>query len=1080
MEFLDNLMAANEESRMMQLLVRFSSEKNCWVCLPPHMIARMYDSQLPWPLVLELQPLDGGAWRKRQGAQRPVHVACAGGASRGDYLEVPAGLALALGLMEGSRVAVRALPNVPAALSVTVEPSSPDDWELVEMNADHMEEQLLNQVGVASVGEPIPFWVRGQAALRLTVSAAEPGPLVRLVQGTEVAVAPRPRARSPQGGTLSGAGIAIEPVLDHDKASLPNEDPTGTQQQAFWMRLQEPDQAMLRTVAVGEDADVGSQLSTWPSTSAFISPDAAQQAGLRSGDLITVCRDLSSRSMRLTLRLEVSGTVGPAHIMLMPPAVRAVGATPCTRVAVLRAAKAVPRTVVAVQSIVLHPVQPGGTGRDGLASDGLLTSLRARFLAWFQAQDQGIQKHAYANGHAAEEIEPGTTLARVTVPIQSGTILEVFGERIHESYFLELRWAPGVPRSGNYVMLSPADVSNQSFPLELGAAADLPGAAVAVKVSGETGLPAVASAFGERWQRDYALPALKTLLPLLHHTCRKELWRMRARAPGGLLLCGPTGSGKSDLLTVLERVLTSDLNCLTHVVHIYGRDFDLDRPVKTQTGLITQLQGAVDKMPALVIIHDIHLLCPADGDSPDAAPNPGAATLASWLRDVISSLHQRAAGGAPYPVVFCGTAPDAAAVAAVLRGPGMLDHVIRLAPPGTDERSGLLRVALESRHASFRMEHLQAMAGRADGYDAEDLRVLADRALHAALRRRLASGLPSHGPLRVEMEDLEEAQEGFQPSASWGVGSAAPSGTGPRGWQDVGGAAAARSALQEALELPSRYSKLIAKAPLRLRTGVLLFGPPGCGKTHIVGAAVAAAGLRFVSVKGPEVLNKYIGASEAAVRDLFRRASAAAPCVLFFDEFDAIAPQRGHDSTGVTDRVVNQLLTELDGVEGLRGVIVLAATSRPDLLDAALLRPGRLDRLVYCGIPTELERIEIVSALANRLPLGPEVDLRSIAARTEGFTGADLGALLSEAQLMAVHDVLDHPPASSEKEGTQGVPQVLQSHLEAALTAAHPSVPSTERARLEGIYSRFVQSRDPGIGNASVSGKGKGKRATLA
>ncbi|GIL79881.1 hypothetical protein Vretifemale_9048, partial [Volvox reticuliferus] len=212
------------------------------------------------------------------------------------------------------------------------------------------------------------------------------------------------------------------------------------------------------------------------------------------------------------------------------------------------------------------------------------------------------------------------------------------------------------------------------------------------------------------------------------------------------------------------------------------------------------------------------------------------------------------------------------------------------------------------------------------------------------------------------------------------------------GWEDVGGLEDVVASLREALLLPVRYRDLVAAAPLRLRTGALLYGPPGCGKTHVVAAAVAAvskiAPVRFLTVKGPELLNKYIGASEAAVRDLFARAAAAAPAVLFFDEFDAIAPPRGHDSTGVTDRVVNQLLTELDGVEGLRGVVVLAATSRPDLIDAALLRPGRLDRLLFCGPPKGPEqRLAILRALSRRLNLARDVDLRRVAEASEGMTG---------------------------------------------------------------------------------------------
>jgi peroxin-1 len=170
-------------------------------------------------------------------------------------------------------------------------------------------------------------------------------------------------------------------------------------------------------------------------------------------------------------------------------------------------------------------------------------------------------------------------------------------------------------------------------------------------------------------------------------------------------------------------------------------------------------------------------------------------------------------------------------------------------------------------------------------------------------------------------------------------------------------------------------------------------------------------GLNFISVKGPEILNKYIGASEKSVRDLFERASAAKPCVLFFDEFDSIAPKRGHDSTGVTDRVVNQLLTQMDGAEGLSGVYVLAATSRPDLIDPALLRPGRLDKSLLCDFPNLEDRIDIIKALAKKVKLSEEVlededDMIELGRRTEGFSGADLQALMSNAQLEAIHDVL--------------------------------------------------------------------------
>lgn len=193
----------------------------------------------------------------------------------------------------------------------------------------------------------------------------------------------------------------------------------------------------------------------------------------------------------------------------------------------------------------------------------------------------------------------------------------------------------------------------------------------------------------------------------------------------------------------------------------------------------------------------------------------------------------------------------------------------------------------------------------------------------------------------------------------------------------------ARRILRETLEWPTKYAQIFANCPLRLRSGILLYGYPGCGKTLLASAVAKECGLNFISVKGPEILNKYIGASEKSVRDLFERASAAKPCVLFFDEFDSIAPKRyvvlyldiilfsrvssrdqadrcrGHDSTGVTDRVVNQMLTEMDGAQGLDGVYVLAATSRPDLIDPALLRPGRLDKAVFCDMPDLTDRLEV-------------------------------------------------------------------------------------------------------------------------
>jgi SpoVK/Ycf46/Vps4 family AAA+-type ATPase len=466
---------------------------------------------------------------------------------------------------------------------------------------------------------------------------------------------------------------------------------------------------------------------------------------------------------------------------------------------------------------------------------------------------------------------------------------------------------------------------------------------------------------------------------------------------------------------------------------------------------------------------------------------------------------------------------------------------------------------------------LATAAAAADSCDAADLRGVADRALHAALARRVGGGKEEEGRegqagaaasasaasvVAVTAADLSAALRGFVPAALWTLppstrGGVGGGGAGSGGWADIGGMREAVAALREVLELSSlapaaasaadgsnsaaalalaasssqqlrlaqRRARLLSRAPLRLRTGLLLYGPPGCGKTHAVRAAARATGVRLVSVKGPELLNKYIGASEQAVRDLFSRAVAAAPCVLFFDEFDALAPPRGHDSTGVTDRVVNQLLTELDGVGGgaaRAGVAVLAATSRPDLVDAALLRPGRLDRLVACGFPDEGERLEVLRAVARGLVVVHEegeeggegqgarepgalsdADLRAVAAGTPGFSGADLAALLSEAQLAAVHEELERRAADEEEEERgkvaaadqqqslrrrRGPPRVTGAHLLAAAGRARPSLPPAERARLAAVYARFASGRDPALDNRELAADvgSVGVRATLA
>lgn len=301
------------------------------------------------------------------------------------------------------------------------------------------------------------------------------------------------------------------------------------------------------------------------------------------------------------------------------------------------------------------------------------------------------------------------------------------------------------------------------------------------------------------------------------------------------------------------------------------------------------------------------------------------------------------------------------------------------------------------------------IAGETDGYMPGDLSLLVSRARNEAIMRSLTStdNDGETGAVPLGRVDFDNALKGFTPASLRNVTLQSSTTT----FDSIGGLTETRQVLLETLQYPTKYAPIFAQCPLRLRSGILLYGYPGCGKTLLASAVAGECGLNFISVKGPEILNKYIGASEKSVRDLFERAQAAKPCVLFFDEFDSIAPKRGHDSTGVTDRVVNQLLTLMDGAEGLSGVYVLAATSRPDLIDPALLRPGRLDKSILCGFPDLEERVDIIRAIGKKAKLSEAVlqsdeDLAEIAKRTDGFSGADLQALVSNAQLEAIQDLL--------------------------------------------------------------------------
>ncbi|NXI41547.1 PEX1 factor, partial [Galbula dea] len=467
---------------------------------------------------------------------------------------------------------------------------------------------------------------------------------------------------------------------------------------------------------------------------------------------------------------------------------------------------------------------------------------------------------------------------------------------------------------------------------------------------------------------------------------------------GGVLLTGGKGSGKSTLAKALCKEAFSRLDAHVEVIDckaLRGKRLANIRRIVEEAFL-----EAAWRQPAILLMDDLDHIAgaPSTPEHENSPETVQSSRLAYVLKDLIKEVI--AMGSV---IAFIATSQSEHSLHPSLvsaQGTHIFQCFQCIQPPDQKQRCEMLCSIIRKKLPAaekFPALDLECIAKATEGFVARDLTLLADRAIHAWVS---SQGAFHTGDLNLSTVDFQKALKDFTPLALRNVNLHKPK---DFGWDRIGGLKDVKQVLMDTIMLPAKYPELFAKLPIRQRAGVLLYGAPGTGKTLLAGAVARESGMNFISIKGPELLSKYIGASEQAVREIFNRAQAAKPCIVFFDEFDSIAPRRGHDNTGVTDRVVNQLLTQLDGVEGLQGVYVLAATSRPDLIDPALLRPGRLDKCLYCPPPDQNSRSEILRALSHSLSLANDVDFQDLAAKTEQFTGADLKALLYNAQLEAIH-----------------------------------------------------------------------------
>lgn len=492
--------------------------------------------------------------------------------------------------------------------------------------------------------------------------------------------------------------------------------------------------------------------------------------------------------------------------------------------------------------------------------------------------------------------------------------------------------------------------------------------------------------------------------------------RLGIDPPKGVLLLGPPGTGK----TLIARTIAHETEARffsvsgPEVIHkFYG---------ESEAHLRKIFEEAAKRSPSIVFLDELDAIAPArERVVGDVEKRVVAQLLAS-----MDGLHQR------QRVMVIGATNIPNALDPALRRPGRFDREIAIPIPDKNGRREILEI--HSRGMPLASDvNLEDVASICHGFVGADLEALCREAAMLCLRRILPKfdlstrNVPVEllGQLEVRKDDFLAALREIEPSAIREVFVEIPDVR----WSDVGGLHDVKRHLIEAVEWPLEHADLFEQAHTRPAKGILLTGPPGCGKTLLAKAVATESGVSFISVKGAALLSKYVGESERAVREVFRKARQAAPCIVFFDEIDALVPRRGsaEGDAHVTERVISQFLTEMDGIEELKDVLVLGATNRADLLDPAMLRPGRFGAVVDIPPPEEEDREQIFAVHLRAKPLAPGVDIPSLAERTDGFTGADIASVCSTAAMSAIRRVVRAP------EGEQRRVLVEPGDLEAAI-----------------------------------------------
>lgn len=525
-------------------------------------------------------------------------------------------------------------------------------------------------------------------------------------------------------------------------------------------------------------------------------------------------------------------------------------------------------------------------------------------------------------------------------------------------------------------------------------------------------------------------------LPLKHPEIFEKLG---IDPPKGVLLHGPPGTGK----TLLAKAVANESEA--NFVLLNGPEIMSKFYGESEKKIRDIFEDAEKNAPTIIFFDEIDAIAPKREDVQGEVER----RVVSQLLTMMDGLKSRG------KVIVIGATNRVNSVDPALRRPGRFDREIEISVPDKKGRLDILKIHTRNMPLERKIK-LEDIAARTHGFVGADLSALTKEAAMNVLRKMLpALKLEEDEPIPPEvldkaiinLEDFEDALKVVRPSAMREVFVESPN----ISWQDIGGMDKTKQELKEAVEWPINNPEAFARLGIKAPKGILLYGPPGTGKTLLAKAVAKESEANFIQVKGPSLLSMWVGKSEEGVRKVFERARQVAPCVIFFDEIDSLAGKRGiEQGTKVTERVLNQLLAEIDGLEGLKDVTIIGATNRPDMLDPALLRPGRFDRIILADVPDEKSRMEILKVHTRDTPLAKDVKLSDMVRKTEGYVGADIEALIREAALTALRRDLK-------------VKEVTNEDFNEAFRKVKPSVSTETAQKYKRIEDHYLKRAKAGL-----------------